>query len=170
MGDPEPLAQASGIYFIVKCFPWLRIALEGSSAEPHSKQHRWDEIASFWEKGSGPGNRSPPWAHCRPATLCSLQSCGHKQGHCTTTAQPRAASTAMAQRTPFLHPFILGAKPGHSSPSLENSPADAGRDERICVWVGSNVPRTHLEHPVCGRPKGLNDCHFTDGKNCQDSR
>ena len=84
--------------------------------------------------------------------------------------QQAAYGPAMAQRTPFPHPFILGAKPGHSSPSLENSPADAGRDERICVWVGSNVPRTHLEHPVCGRPKGLNDCHFTDGKNCQDSR
>lgn len=107
----------------------------------------------------------PAGSRYRLATLCSLRSCGPKQGHCATTPHPQVAAhcPATAQST-FPQPFILGAKPGHSSPSLEDSPADGGRDERIRAWLGPNVPRTYLEHPVCGRPKGLNYCCSTGGK------
>lgn len=53
----------------------------------------------------------------------------------------------------FPRSFILGAKPSHSAPSLENSKAGGGRDERICAWLRPNTPRTRS---VCGPPNGLN--------------
>ena len=64
---------------------------------------------------------------------------------------------------PFPHSFITGAKPAHSSPSLENSIA-GGRDERVCTWLRPQVPRTHSEYLVGGPPKGLNYLCSTGGQ------
>lgn len=61
----------------------------------------------------------------------------------------------------FPHSLNLGAKPSYSSPSLENSTAEGGKDERICAWRRPNIPRTRS---VCGPPKGLNYFCSTGGQ------
>lgn len=82
----------------------------------------------------------------------------------TGEATTRPPHTHWQRRTAFPHPFVLGANPGHSRPSLENSPADGGRDERIHAWLRPNIPRKYSKHPVCGQPKGLNYFCPTRGK------
>lgn len=98
----------------------------------------------------------------------TLQSCGGLQDLGNTTCHGRLCPTLRQQLTtlpitePFPHSFILGAKPGHSSsPSLERSTAEGGRDERICAWLRPNVPRTHS---ICGPPKRLNYFCSTGGQ------
>lgn len=75
--------------------------------------------------------------------------------HATEVSVPalRRQLTDLPMVELFPHSFIRGAKPTHSSPSLENSTAEEGRNKRICSWLRPNVPRTHS---VCGLPKGLN--------------
>lgn len=98
----------------------------------------------------------------------SLQSCGCLQGHRNTTCHCGLSVPTLGQQLTTLpmveavpHSLNLGAKPSHSSPSLENSTTEGGRDERICAWRRPNIPRTRS---VCGPPKGLNYFCSTGGQ------
>lgn len=125
-----------------------------------------DGVSRIWTRDKAQTTEAlPTRPHYRLASLCCLQSHGPMQGHRNATLHPLAAApcTARAQRIPFPHPFLLGANPGHSSPSLENSPADGGRDERICAWLRPNIPRKYSEQSS-GQPKGLSDFCSTCGK------
>lgn len=111
-------------------------------------------------------NRSPPLR-----SLYRLSTLSKAVAACNATVMPQATEVSVptcGQRQlttlpvvePFPHSFILGAEPGHSSPSLENSTA-GGWDDKICAWLRPSVPRTHS---VCGQPQGLNYFCSTGGQ------
>lgn len=120
--------------------------------------------------GSRLCNRSPPHGSpFRPPTLFTAVAAGPATGTaqatagCTPPPPPPGHQqlTTLPMGKPFPHSFILGAKPGSSSASLENSTAGGGRDKGICAWLRPSVPRTHS---VCGPPKGLNYFCSTGGQ------
>lgn len=115
-----------------------------------------DRLLCIWEERAGLHNSSPPHRSgymlatlFKAVVVCKATVPPHATEVSVPSLRQQLTTLPVVESSP--HSSTLGAKPGHSSPSLENSTAEAERDERICAWRRPNMPSTHTQ--FVARPK-----------------